>query len=237
MSWTSSTGTPGSSVSARSRLASETAETPTTACSAARSAAPRTAPTLPAPMIPTPRRPGLAMLRAFLLGSSGRPVFERWGAPVSTGSTGETGGAGSARRATPAPASVRWSAVCGRPGRGPPGRRTGPGPPSVRLDERGDTGPAVVCSTRSASRNRRASGPWCSAIDWVRWCGTTTSWRHQRPERISRAVSVAAKPLRRQPRGASSRARRGVVTKPPSESAGLAPAGPLRRRRGRSGRH
>ena len=60
-------GSPGSArraagVSARSRLASDTAETPTTACPTPRSAAPRTAPTLPAPMTPMPRRPGLGML-------------------------------------------------------------------------------------------------------------------------------------------------------------------------------
>ncbi len=52
------TGTPGSSVAARSRLASLTAETPVTRWPARASAAPSTAPTRPAPTIPTSKRAG-----------------------------------------------------------------------------------------------------------------------------------------------------------------------------------
>lgn len=135
MSCTSRTGTPGSSVSARSRLASDTADTPTTACSAARKAAPSTAPTLPAPMIPTPRRPGLAMLLAFLLvmvsciaGSipTGRHLRHRRVRHCGAGSCRAPIGVG-ATAGTTCRNHVRWFAASAPAGHVPIGRRRAAG--------------------------------------------------------------------------------------------------------------
>ena len=188
---TSSTGTPGSRASARSRDAAE---------------------------MRGRRRPPGARRRAARCRGRRRPGPRRRrrrpGGPGAAGSAvGVTSGPASRRGAHRTAASGRASA--GAPARArapPPLRHRGAGGDArSRCSTRGRTGPGVECTTNDATPSRRCSGPCASASDCVRSCGTTTTLPHQPARPHERRGPSRVTPWRRQPTGSTPAGPRGAV--------------------------